>query len=204
MSHAANRALTRDEIQVLVDHLKSDKAKAENILVEILLTTGMRTAELYRLKIGCFDPVAGILSVEEPAKKSKKREFDLNPNGLARRLARAIHDKDMILDLESQLVWVWTPGFPNEETFKRWIRFMWKRITIYIFGPRFNLGLHSLRHTYASLIRNFASIEVVKQQLGHASLQSTYNYLAKPTREEMFTVQREAAAMLMDKSYMED
>ncbi len=198
------KALTRDELQKLTDYLRGPEAKPQDVIFEVILIAGLRTEEFVRLRHRNFNPASGELTIDDAAKGSGTAPFDLNVCGVADRLRAAYLRRDLLLFEDDLLIYLFTNRRQSAETAKRYLRRRWKVITKKLFGPRFSLGVHCLRHTFASLIVDQGSIELVQQMLRHKSLNSTLRYVSKPTREQFMLVQREAASRMYNKAYQSE
>lgn len=198
------KCLTRDELQLLVDYFKSPEARPRDVMFEMMLLAGLRSDELFHLKMRDFNLVTGMLELPLPSKGSNKGYYDLNPGGVAERLRALYRSKDLTLFEDEPMMLLFADRRQTKESAKRWIRANWAIVKKRIFGRSCQLGAHSLRHTYAVQLRELASIEQLQQGLRHKSILSTMEYVKKPTREQVLMLQQETAARLYDKSYQKD
>ncbi len=195
------KCLTTDELQTLIDHLKSPAAQPHEVLFELILTAGLRSEEAVRVKYSAFKLDTGLFSLDRPAKGSDKLTWDLNVGGLAERLRRVFLQRDLLLFEDDPIIWLFTDNRQSTETAKRWLRRKWSALSKKLYGESFDLGIHCLRHTYGVEARKHCSIEQLQQLMRHKSLGSTYHYMMLPTQGDILIIQRELAARLYDKNY---
>ena len=135
-------------------------------MVLLNLNTGMRRGELFRLRWDCVDLGRKLLTVEgKGAKSGNTRHIDLNDEAL--RVLTAWRNQAEGVGLV----------FPNPKTGKQFgnICSSWKTVRKASGIKKFRF--HDLRHTFASnLVMKGASLYVVKELLGHKSIETTQRY----------------------------
>lgn len=186
--------LTKDEVQALlrVPNRKTLQGKRDYAILLVLLTTGLRKAELCSLRMKDIKSYRGRPRLEVMGKGSKVREVDLNSQTY-----EALNDywkagKKHYLPLEDpNRSLFYTMGrhphtvqpltsaavryMVREHTRKALIR---KRIT-----P------HSLRHTFATtLLDRGKDLRTVQELMGHESIQTTERYLHTSDDKKMDAV----------------
>lgn len=158
----------------------------EDMILFLAVYSGLRRGELFGLQWKDLDEDAGQLRVQRsiyqgaitrPKTKSSERSVDL-PCRIVERLQAY---RKSYPEIEGGYVFRTEAGAPldPDNWYKRAFLPVVKRA-----GLR-PIGLHALRHTYASLLINGGeSIKYVSKQLGHASIQitaDTYGHLFKET-----------------------
>jgi len=169
--------LTQKEAQRLVDapDLKSPVGYCDKALLETAYSTGIRSSELFRLKVTDFDPKNRTLFVKE-GKGGKDRILPLPVisagylkeyiERVRPKFAKALkHDNGVLF-----LTWTGSPLYPNGMTkiFKRTTKTAGidKRVTCLV-----------LRHSIAShLLENGMDIRYIQEFLGHEKLRTTQIY----------------------------
>jgi len=158
--------LSSDEISNLVDVCKAHQKGMVGQLVLLLLATGCRLNELTRARWEHYDAENQLLTIPmENSKSTKRRTIYLNNEAVS------------ILDgLETRGRSVYL--FINLQTGEplRWVHKVWNRIREKAQLPE-HVTLHSLRHSYASLLINSGrTLYEVQQLLGHSSPDVTTRY----------------------------
>ena len=185
--------LTPEEAQTLLTLISNAKDKA---FFTVLLSTGARVSEALQIKvddiyvpkstgeINCKDTYYSIIL----GKGNKERKLyldNINYNTLAvcRRYAETTRKKVVAkYNVKTDNLFIGKfGGTPNEHdlnlTLKRWC----KRAEI-----NKNITLHSLRHTYATnLAREGVPINVLRDSLGHGSIETTNTYLHTTEEDKM-------------------
>jgi len=139
----------------------------DELIFELLYQTGIRTSEL----IGLKDIDVSNLSIKVLGKRSKERIIPINEK-LSRLIENYIYLRQNI-DRFSNDFLVLNNGK------KIYAKFVYRKINYYL-GLVTSLkkkSPHVLRHTFAThMLNNGASLEVLKEILGHASLSATQVY----------------------------
>lgn len=149
----ARKCLNEVEIEKLKSAFK--RKNRDTLFLELLFNYGMRTGELLNLK-------GEDISLEEKTffikgtKNSNSRTFPIKNEELFNRLKSLMKGpKDRIFN------------FHRQTAFRIWHNY---RTT--------NLGLHSLRHTFAlSLVEKGTDIRIVQKILGHKRIETTMIYV---------------------------
>ena len=139
----------------------------DELIFELLYQTGIRTSEL----IGLKDIDVSNLSIKVLGKRSKERIIPINEK-LSRLIENYIYLRQNIARFSNDFL-VLNNGK------KIYAKFVYRKINYYI-GLVTSLkkkSPHVLRHTFAThMLNNGASLEVLKEILGHASLSATQVY----------------------------
>ena len=148
----------------IFNNLNSQYPERDNLIIKILLTTGIRREELANIDIKDIDLDAKTLKVI--AKGNKERVIYLSER-TTMQIKTFIQGKDKSLPLFISK--------QNKRMSGRSICSVVKKATELI-GLK-GYTTHSLRHTFASILyENEENILVVKESLGHNSLNSTQIY----------------------------
>jgi integrase/recombinase XerD len=152
-------------------------------IVALLYATGIRREELARLHLPDIDRSRGLISVL--GKGNKRREVPVG--------TEAMRDLDRYLDERHQFLSTRTTPTPavflnrdgqqlSQRSINRIVR---------AFAARAGLDVtpHALRHSFAThLLENGASLMLIKEILGHASLTTTqkYTHVTAETMKQVF------------------
>lgn len=176
-----DRVLLEDEEKLLFESIGDDKTLARQ--VEILLYTGLRRGELFKLEWRDVDLKDGFLNLRaETTKTNRARSVPMLDN--VRAVFEALRNEAGDVDNKALV-------FPGIKTLDK------------VFSSKFkehcdklgfeNLVVHSLRHTFSTrLHKQGVSPFVQKEILGHSKLTMTANYthVTKETlRAELLTAQ---------------
>lgn len=168
--------LNNEEYEALLDHIDSSNHESE-ILIGLLLVTGMRQEELCMLTRSSFQEYQGTHSVYViGAKGSRNRTLGLD-NKVAEKLYSFIFPRVHTRPIASIL----SKSTNNNESLKVSLRRAWVSLRNKII-PSSSITLHGLRHTYAIryLEVNSADSRAIlelRKLLGHVSINSTIKYL---------------------------
>jgi integrase len=187
------RSLTVDEIHAIFD------ASPEYLrpVWRMLLTTGMRHAEVTSLRFANVDFDRGMVTVSaENAKSKKAREIPLDEEVLAtikrlsdeaphRRPGKGATPQSRVAIpkyFSHEHVFVSPDGTPWRGTLLRRFYTACKRAGIQDARSRGSVDIHSLRVSFATLaLENGAAPKQVQEILGHATLAMTMNVYGKAT-----------------------
>ncbi len=174
-------AWTREEAETLLSLAVQHEARFEPML-HVLFSTGVRRSEAIALKWEDIDFTRQRIHVRRSATKGA---LGTPKNGKSRTIVMAPSLADRLLDLlaerrQAQISrdWPEVPGwvFCSESggmLDERNVQRTWERLRRRAQDPRYGvrpLGLHSARHTFASLaLDSGRSIRFVADQLGHSS-----------------------------------
>lgn len=163
--------LDGDDLERLVQVLRTDSARNACLIAMFLLSTGARLNEALQATWGQIDRPNRVWRVEAKTSKSKKmRSIPLNDSALDILKELTTEDKSEYL-------------FFNPETGKplTTIHKVWDRLRIKAGLP--HLRIHDLRHQYASfLVNSGRSLYEVQQILGHSDPKVTQRYSHLSTR----------------------
>lgn len=151
-------------------------AVRDNIIIELLFSTGIRIGELVALDVGDVDLAAKRIRVTGRGTRGRDIEitFDILLVSLAEYLALRAER-----NVATEALFVGRSGtrltiYSIENIFKKYVRSA---------DIKRHVTPHALRHTMASmLINNGADIRAVQEVLGHASILSTQVYTRLPVR----------------------
>lgn len=150
--------LTRDRIAELVGKMRAStqrEAAWHADLVELLFCTGLRRAELERLRVADIDFAAGRLFVDGKTDARYQPIGEGLEPALRRLIADALPDGRLIVSHRTL-----------EKLFERWKKRLGE--------PRFSA--HVLRHSYATALAHHVSPWELMALMGHSSLEQTARY----------------------------
>lgn len=159
-------ALTTEQVKKLVKTLNNYEDKETANLVKLLLFTGIRRGEAFKLTWSDIDFKGGWLYLRNP-KGGKSQTIPLN-NTAIKTLEDQLQYKRDGVDLV----------FPsNKNTVRHDIKRQWAKIKK-LAGIPDNFRLHDLRHTFASLLASSGKVDIYTLQklLTHKSPQMTQRY----------------------------
>lgn len=147
------------------------EGKRDQLMIELLYTTGMRRAELVNLKLGDFNAPGNTLRVL--GKRNKERIIPL--------ISSTVSLLKGYLELRSKQENVMAPQylFLTQAGRKVYETLVYRTINKYfsLVSPKVKKSPHILRHTFAThLLNRGADLNSVKELLGHSSLASTQVY----------------------------
>ncbi|WP_282638330.1 tyrosine-type recombinase/integrase [Sphingobacterium thalpophilum] len=165
----------RDKLVRLLDHMEQEQADFEScrnyIVMELLFGTGIRLAELLKIKeqdIDFFNKKILILG-----KRNKERLVPIN-DVLLKELKNYLQQKaTQFVDTDNSLLIVTKEGKPAYA--KLIYDIVHKHLTL--ISTQGKRSPHILRHTFATaLLDNGADLNAIKELLGHAGLAATQVY----------------------------
>lgn len=143
----------------------------DNLIIEMLYTTGIRRTELVNIKMVDIDYVGENLKVL--GKRNKERVVPLLQS-IFPLVDKYIQLRSKLKDIEdSEFLFLTSGGRKIYETL------VYRTINKYLslVSPKVKKSPHILRHTFAThLLNRGADLNAVKELLGHASLASTQVY----------------------------
>lgn len=171
--NARERILSEFEEKVLFNAIKDDVKFSRQ--VEILLYTGMRRGELFKLQWRDIDLQNGYINIrKETTKTGKGRELPLLSN--LKDIFQSLYDEAGEM-LETDKIFTgasWQPTSFSTKFSKICSGFGWEDLTV-----------HSLRHTYSTRVEQFGiGAFAHKALLGHAKLSMTDRY-THPSKETL-------------------
>lgn len=164
---------SRDEVMQVLASDEPDEVGSrtykDRLIVELLYTTGMRRAELIKLKKSDHDVASCVLTVW--GKRNKQRKIPLLPQ-LNTRLQKIVEYNATNFP-EQQHLFLTDAGKPIYPTYiYRTIQNYFKTVS-----TKHRISPHMLRHSFAThLLDEGADLFSVKELLGHSSLSSTQVY----------------------------
>jgi len=150
--------LTKERIADLVAKMRADergKAKWHADLVELLFATGIRRAELERLRVADIDLEAGRMAIDGKT-GHRYQPFGASLRPVLERLITAALPDGRLISSHRTI----------EKMFERWKRRLGE--------PRFTT--HTLRHSYATAMASLVGPYELMALMGHASLTQTSRY----------------------------
>jgi site-specific recombinase XerD len=157
--------LSRDEVKAL---LLAPRSLRHRALLAVLYGSGLRVAEVARLKVGDIDSRRNVLWVRQ-GKGSKDRQTLLSPKllDLLRTYWRAEHPKDWLF-----------PGSDSHRPISPKAIYLACRHATQLAGIDKPVHPHSFRHAFAThLLEDGINLRSIQILLGHANLETTARYL---------------------------
>lgn len=193
--------LLETEERVLLKALRDSKsALRDQIIIELVLHTGLRVQELRLLNVG--DVFNGLtlrshMTVRaETAKRCKAREIFLNTH-LKKQLKSFLNYKRAsleALDPKAPLFVSRKKARMGQRTLQDMAEKWFLKAGLANSQGQAKYSFHTLRHTFAmKLRRRGVSLERIQKLLGHSSLQATGIYL-EPSREDLIEALEDLAA----------
>ena len=172
---------TEEEIEEVLDILieKEDfEGVRDRLIVELLYSTGIRRAELVNLKEKDVDCMQGVVKVL--GKRNKERLVVLLPFVIDTIKAYLSKKKELKSENVNEYLLVTKKGVKIYETLVyRIINLYFSRVS-----TKVKKSPHILRHAFAThMLNNGASLNSVKELLGHSSLASTQVYIHSSLEE---------------------
>lgn len=168
------KALSEDTLKAIVGACQND---TERLIVLLGMTTGLRGGELVSLQWGDIDFEGQTITLDAERTKSRKgRIVPLRSDVIALLQMRAPADKSQPENPPRRVF----EGIGNDaRTLRRKFHVVCNRAGV---GK---VGLHALRHSYATtLLRNGADLRTVQDLLGHSDIKTTAGYLAPQAVEK--------------------
>lgn len=166
------KALSEETLKALIGATQTD---TERLMLLLGMTTGLRGAEMASLQWGDVDFDGRTLTLDAQRTKSRKaRIVPLRDDVVALFRARATNVPQPI-EPPRRVFEGWAQ---NADSLRSKLRTLCDRAGIK------RVGLHSLRHSYATnLLRNGADLRTVQELLGHSDIKTTAGYLAPASVE---------------------
>ena len=184
------KGLSESEARSLMEFLDAT-TEHHALIIQLLMVSGLRTHELFSLKVKDLDFVNSNLTLWKGAKNSMGRQISL-PKWFVSRARGKVFRSGLIGD--SQLVVALGYGSKNGtvQSFKASLRASWQVIKRKVWGNTLNLGLHCLRHTYTVNVFEATGRDIRKTQfvMGHKSISSTEKYLPYVDESEILEITR--------------
>ncbi|AZJ35169.1 tyrosine-type recombinase/integrase [Tenacibaculum singaporense] len=159
-----------EEVLKLIKERSDFESVRDRLIVEMLYSTGMRRIELINVKEKDIDHTSRTIKVL--GKRNKERYVTILPS-VYKTLQEYLRQKRGIEDVDLEVLLVTKKGVKIYETLVyRIINLYFSRVS-----TKAKKSPHILRHAFAThLLNNGASLNSVKELLGHSSLASTQVY----------------------------
>ena len=165
------------EIESILSYVREETSQRNQMIVHLLLYTGIRVTELVNIKLNDLDLMAGELKVV--GKGGKYREIPLNAkvkqsirNYLSTERKENKHSNSDYLILTQR-----SPQ-AHRDTINYMLNGIAEELGIEIYP-------HKFRHTtFTRLVKKGADIATVSELAGHSSIETTHEYYLKTTKEE--------------------
>ncbi|MFT7900603.1 tyrosine-type recombinase/integrase [Tenacibaculum ascidiaceicola] len=159
-----------EEVLKLIKEGSDFESVRDRLIVEMLYSTGMRRVELINVKEKDIDHTSKTIKVL--GKRSKERYVTILPS-VYKTLQEYLKQKRGIEEVDLEVLLVTKKGVKIYETLVyRIINLYFSRVS-----TKAKKSPHILRHAFAThLLNNGASLNSVKELLGHSSLASTQVY----------------------------
>lgn len=159
-----------EEVLKLIKERSDFESVRDRLIVEMLYSTGMRRIELINVKEKDIDHTSRTIKVL--GKRNKERYVTILPS-VYKTLQEYLRQKREIEDVDLEVLLVTKKGVKIYETLVyRIINLYFSRVS-----TKAKKSPHILRHAFAThLLNNGASLNSVKELLGHSSLASTQVY----------------------------
>lgn len=184
------KGLTESEARSLMEFLDATNDH-HAVIIQLLMLTGVRTHELYSLKVKDFDMLNQKLTLWKGAKNSLGRQMSL-PHWFVSRMRGKVLRSGLIGERRLVDALGYSSKNGTVQSFKSSLRASWQTIKRKVWGGSVNLGLHCLRHTYTVNVFEATGRDVRKTQLvmGHKSISSTEKYLPYIEESEILEITR--------------
>ena len=162
--------LTEQELKKLMKTVKADKSKHQKrneLMVKVLVETGIRISELTNLSVGDVDTESKTVTVKR--KGGQKQSVPINTE-LAKQLKNMIKKKELAEP-------VFLSSFKKRITQRRVGMLVQKYLKLAgITKP--NISVHSLRHSFCSrLLEKGVNLKTIQILAGHKNISTTERYL---------------------------
>ncbi len=167
-------ALERVEIEKLLNaaDLKSDFGIRDRAVLELFYSSGLRLAELTRLKLGDIQWDLGVIRVTGKGNKQRVVPVGRQALGWLRRYISEVRPKHTRERTGSELFLSKRGKGISRESLALTVRRLAKRARI---GKR--ITPHILRHSFAThLLAGGADLRVIQEMLGHSNIETTQIY----------------------------
>lgn len=157
-------SITKQSIDKILNHLKTTNTTNRNKLIFLLiLTTGIRTTELINIKTKNIDLDKKKIYLEHT--KNKETRYIYLVDDVVTMIRKVIQDTEFLFVDENK-------NQMSTNALRLFFKYLKKTCNIQVLSP------HKLRHYYATNIYNKSKdISLVKDLLGHKSIQMTQIYL---------------------------
>ena len=157
--------LNRSELKEL---FKTPKLLKHRIILTLAYSAGLRSQELIKLKVSDIDFERKTIHVRQ-SKYKKDRIVPLS--------AYITKGLKKYLSVEHPHIWLFNGKEPDGRYSPKGLSWV-MRETLKKTSIQKNVNLHSLRHSYAThLLEDGVNIVIIKELLGHATIQTTMIYL---------------------------
>ena len=157
--------LNRSELKEL---FMAPKLLKHRIILTLAYSAGLRSQELVKLKLSDIDFERKTIHIRQ-SKDKKDRIVPLS-NYIAKGLKKYI-------SVEHPHIWLFNGKEPDGKYSPKGLSWV-MRETLKKTGIQKKVNLHSLRHSYAThLLEDGINIVIIKELLGHATIQTTMIYL---------------------------
>jgi len=163
------------------------RARGEPLIIRIILSLGLRTDELLKIKFTDFDLELNSVFITG-SKGSESCSMKIN-KALMESLLTLKQEYEILYGLPLDEVWRLVVGPKNykPQSVARELRDVWAKLRFACFGDKNrHVTVHGLRHSYAyRLLDGGLSLAHVQQALRHKAIGSTIYYLAARARAEI-------------------
>jgi len=172
----SGRALSKEEVEKLLDMVKQGNKQSEYLLIKCLLNFGLRRSEMINVRMNDFnyDEMIGCyyLTIVK-AKGRKARSIKVNTELM--KLLKDYFDKRGEFGVSNDLLFPMTADNVSK-ILKKWC----KKVEIEDVSP------HTLRKTCVTqMLMNKAPIEVVQRFVGHSNINTTIERYYKPLQSKI-------------------
>ncbi|MDG2314929.1 MAG: tyrosine-type recombinase/integrase [Flavobacteriaceae bacterium] len=164
---------TEEEVNRVINEAFDDtfEGQRDSLMIETFYSTGIRRAELIKLKVSDVYFSKKLIKVQ--GKRNKDRLIPMLP-GLMKKIQSYLeYRKKVVTDPSQNELFVTSKGKRMNPTL------VYRRIRAYfsVASTKVRKSPHILRHTFAThLLNKGADINTIKEILGHLSLASTQEY----------------------------
>jgi len=165
---------SQSEMETVLHQIKYGddyEGRRDQLIIELLYTTGMRRAELVNLKMTDVNLASNLIKVL--GKRNKERIIPLLPSTKSMLITFFNKRNDLPIIADEHYVFLLKSGI------KIYNNLVYRVINKYLskVSSKVKKSPHILRHTFAThLLTNGADLNSVKELLGHSSLASTQVY----------------------------
>lgn len=205
-SSKESRALTKEEQDILIEFLNSDRplAKSNRGYILLILNSGLRISEVCGLTMNDIDYkqkelsinkqlmfANGFYSVIETKSDSGRRTLPITPEvkDILEYCVESRLDSDMSVDGYSGFIFIDRQGRPaNRHQLASRYKYVCREIDK-IYGTHISeTSVHTLRHTYCTnLINRGVSLKTVQYLLGHKDATTTLNIYTHVSQKRVFS-----------------
>jgi len=174
--------ITQQEATLLFDSCVNSKEKA---LLSLAYGCGLRRTEIQKLNVNDINLASGILVVKQ-GKGRKRREIPVSDSVIRYLKNYLIHERTKLLQGKTQTELAFILGANGNRMQGEYLNLMLQDIILRTENRKLikkELTLHCLRHSIAAhLIDNGASIEFVRDFLGHSRIDTAHLYARRRKR----------------------